>query len=85
MSSYLGNLGTTFSQSLNTVLGGHPDESISARAHRLRPTSLVWAVVAALSDTLFLWEPNHCENAYWSDIRRAGQLLAMHKQHEVHQ
>ena len=46
---------------------GKPDESISARAWRLRrkhPT------LRAVIDGLFFWQPNHCESSFWSEVGR---------------
>jgi hypothetical protein len=41
--SYLANLGTAISQLGNTIIGGHPDESLSARAHYEQKRSRFWA------------------------------------------
>jgi hypothetical protein len=74
--SYLGNLGTAFSQSLNTVLGGHPDESVSARAYRNR--GYFWGKIARMAaDTIFFWDLHHCRKAHESDIARAHELLGL--------
>lgn len=78
--SYIGNLGTALSQSVNTILGGHPDESLSARAYRLSGDSMLWAVVRTCANMLYWFESDHCSKSYWSDIERASQLLSQHRQ-----
>lgn len=58
------------------------DETISAHAWRRRG-SPVWAVARFLIDRLFFWEPNHCQSAYESELRRAqidSEYRATHSQ-----
>jgi len=73
--SYLAHLGTAISQAVNALVGGHPDESLSARAHYDQHHSLLWSAVRVLSDTLYFWEPLHCARAAKADLSRAGWVL----------
>ncbi len=47
----------------NAYAAGWADESISARAWRLRHIRR-WALMRRLVDALFFWQPDHCLNAY---------------------
>ena len=59
-------------QSLNTLVQikgdgfGYADETLSARAWRLREQSSAWRRI----DLLFFWQSNHCESAYESELLR---------------
>jgi hypothetical protein len=77
--SYLANLGTAISQLGNTILGGHPDESLSARAHYEQKRSRLWSAVRVAADTLFFWQPGHCAISAESDVNRAGWVLRRHQ------
>lgn len=59
-------------QLANTLLGGWADESISARAYRLGALrgSKGWMKVQDVLDTLFFWDPSHCESAYQAEQQR---------------
>lgn len=50
-------------QMANTLLGGYADESLSARAWRLRERNRWHRVI----DRLFFWQPDHCFQAYESE------------------
>jgi hypothetical protein len=80
--TYLANIGTAISQAANALLGGHPDESLSARAHYEQKRSRFWAFIRIASDTLFVWDGNHCEKAAQSDVSRAGWVLRRHQEHK---
>lgn len=56
-------------QLANTLVGGWPDESISARCWRLR-TSKPYCYLRPLIDGLFFWQDGHCEAAYQSERER---------------
>lgn len=75
MIDWLLRMGGAISQLINTALGGHEDESLSARAHYEQHTSSIWAMVRVYSDLLFFWQPDHCAKAAESDISRAGWVL----------
>lgn len=61
-------------QLLNTVLAGYPDETLSARAYRCGSLDTspkkrwVWAERAI--NTLFFWQPGHCQWAFLSEKER---------------
>lgn len=75
MWGYLIRVGNSLSQLVNVaLLNGHPDECLSGRAYR---TQTMWAIL--LIDTLFFWDPLHCERSYLNDVSNAGHILARHK------
>lgn len=49
---------------------GFADETLSARAWRLRRARGLWRHAAPLIDALFFWEPAHCERAYRAEFAR---------------
>lgn len=59
-------------QLLNALIGGMADESISARAYRndSKTGKRRWRIARRVIDALFFWEPEHCKNAYLSEIDR---------------
>jgi hypothetical protein len=65
LKSYLWNLLVSLDQSLNTILGGHPDETISSRAAKSRKQGKRWACI--LCDLLDKLDPNHCEKSIEAD------------------
>jgi hypothetical protein len=49
----------------NFLLGGSIKETLSSRAHRMRVKQHpYWGWTADAIDTLFFWQPGHCE-AQW--------------------
>lgn len=59
------------SQSFNAlVLGGNPDETVSARCHREGREG--WE---NFLNRLFFWEPNHCETSHKRDQKFARMIL----------
>lgn len=59
-------------QTLNAVLGGFADETLSARAYRNDSPvgKRRWRIARRVIDALFFWEPNHCFHAFMSEIDR---------------
>lgn len=57
-------------QVVNTLCGGYADETISARAWRLKDKNSGWAAMRILIDTLFFFQFKHCYNAYLSEMDR---------------
>ncbi len=59
-------------QVLNTVVWikgdgfGYADETLSARAWRLRDQSDAWKRI----DFIFFWDPDHCRKSYESELQR---------------
>ena len=56
-------------QAINALLGGYPDETVSARSWRHREHR-VWGVAHKIIDGLFFWQKQHCRAAYLSELRR---------------
>lgn len=56
-------------QLANALLGGMADETISARAWRLRDHR-GWGVARAVIDALFFWHRDHCMQAYHAELLR---------------
>ena len=60
-------------QLANAILGGMADETLSARAHRMRAKGqAVWGWTATAIDALFFWQrnPGHCERAHLAEVKR---------------
>ena len=61
-----------FDQFLNTLVyingdgWGYADETLSARAWRLRTMSNCYRYI----DTIFFWQEAHCRSAYESEVKR---------------
>lgn len=68
---YLLNIGIAIDQLVNSALGGEPDETLSARAHRQRLNGHpYWGWTAEAINTLFFWQEDHCLLAHQAEIRR---------------
>ena len=58
-------------QLINTLIGGMADETLSARAHRMRSKGQrSWGWTAAVIDAIFFWEDGHCRRAWVSELER---------------
>nr|WP_235961321.1 DNA helicase UvrD [Spirabiliibacterium mucosae] len=57
-------------QFFNALFGGMADETLSARAWRLRNTHKRWRLSKEAIDRLFFFQPNHCYHAYMNEIER---------------
>ena len=66
---YLINIVIAIDQTINAILAGDPDETLSARAWRQRHKPR-WAAIRYGIDALFFWQSNHCERAYHSELFR---------------
>ncbi len=51
-------------QLANAILGGWPDETLSARSHRKNDG---WRTVI---NAIFFWQDDHCALSYWSERNR---------------
>ena len=61
-----------FDQLINAVLGGYADETLSARAHRMRvKKQRYWGWTANAIDKLFFWQKAHCESSYYAEMQRS--------------
>lgn len=69
MSDYFLELLIGIDQLINALLGGWADETLSARAWRLRGKNWAWATTRRVIDAIFFWNAPHCASAY-----RAEQL-----------
>lgn len=68
---YLLNIGIALDQLVNSALGGEPDETLSARAHRMRVKGHpYWGWTAKAINALFFWQDDHCLLAHQAEIRR---------------
>lgn len=71
MKRYALNIAIGLDQLANTVLAGHPDETLSSRAYRMRLKGhRYWGWTATAINLLFFWEADHCRAAYESEQRR---------------
>ena len=59
---YRSNVVSGLSQFVNSILGGYPCETLSARV--FRNDRFIYKVI----DFLFFWEDSHCRNALVSDV-----------------
>ena len=71
MKNYLLNLAIGIDQMANTLIGGAPDETLSARAHRMRVKGhKYWGWTAGAINLLFFWQVDHCLSAYRAEVLR---------------
>jgi len=56
-------------QYFNALIGGMADETVSARAWRLR-SNPYWNQARVAIDTVFFWQPNHCQKSYDLEVNR---------------
>lgn len=81
MKKYFLSVGDALSQLLNALLfnSGNANESISARCYRQRDCR-AWSAAKSVIDTVFrlLGEKDHCRKAWYRDVGRARELLAVH-------
>lgn len=58
-------------QLFNTILGGHPDETLSSRAYRTEQKGRLFGrLFRPLIDGIFFWQTTHCYNGYLSEKLR---------------
>lgn len=74
--AYLRNLGIALTQVLNAALGGQPDETTSARAHRLQHQA-GWDLARGFINGVFFWERDHCAAAYQAEMDRRQRPPAL--------
>ena len=66
----LTNILIAIDQLFNTLFGGEPDESISARCWRLHLVSAKWRYTMIAIDALFFWQDEHCKQSYFAEFER---------------
>lgn len=61
-----------FDQLLNTMIpGGMADETLSARAHRMREKKQpYWGWTASAINALFFWQQDHCKSSWEAEVLR---------------
>ena len=67
----LKNIAIAFDQLINTLLGSQPDETLSAKAWRMRLVSPAWHAAQVVIDALFFWQTEHCKAAYFAEWERS--------------
>lgn len=71
MTRYLLQNAIALDQQINALLGGHADETLSARAHRMREKGHKhWGWTASAIDKVFFWQISHCRSSYESELLR---------------
>ena len=64
---YYHKVGLALDQLLNAILGGYPDESVSARAYRWdRDGKRSWPKKCI--NGLFFWQQDHCRSAHHTEV-----------------
>lgn len=69
---YLHQVVIAIDQLVNALTGGWADETLSARAWRLRERR-GWGIARRVIDALFFWQEGHCLDA-WLYERKRGHL-----------
>jgi len=77
MKTYLHHLLVSLSQLANTLLGGHPDMTISSAAW-VRSQTGQGDRVRALMDAIFWWDADHCAESFerWRVVHQSRIPLA---------
>lgn len=70
---YFWHIFAAASQLLNACLGGHPDQTLSARAW-LNREGRVWGLVYRVINRIFFWQGDHCLQSHLNDKRMAATL-----------
>ena len=69
--SYGNRILVALDQLINALIGGWPDETLSANAHRMRAKKQpYWGWLAGFIDTLFFWQKDHCFKAHMAERER---------------
>lgn len=63
--TYLKSVAIGIDQLLNTVLGGYPDETLSARSYRKQDA---WYYII---NKIFFWQKDHCRESWESEVNRS--------------
>jgi len=77
MKAYFLRVSAWLSQGVNCVLlGGHHDQTVSARAYiqRYQPG---WHVVYRTINALFFWQDDHCRRSHAADVEFAEHIARM--------
>jgi len=67
-STYLSKCLVAIDQLANAIAGGHPDETLSARAHRAHMSGRsLWRNAI---NAIFFWQFDHCLSAHRNELSR---------------
>lgn len=72
LKDYCFNVAVALDQLVNTLIGGHPDETMSSRCYR--NSQKYWYAKAAQRFLDFIFSPwgsDHCKQAYESELKRS--------------
>lgn len=78
--SYIVRVLIAIDQLGNTIFGGDPDETLSAKAWRKHTESILWNCVRRGIDFMFFWEANHCYKAYLAEVRTGHKDQSHYKE-----
>lgn len=62
------------SQGFNLLIGGHHDQTVSARAY-IKRYNLVWGFVYRIINMIFFWQEDHCFESHLDDLEFAKEIL----------
>lgn len=79
---YPHKIGIALDQLLNAILGGYPDESLSAHAYRWRRDGKT-AIPAKAINAMFFWQSDHCHAAYKNEWERRQMPPEYRKKEKV--
>ncbi len=72
---YFTRIIAALSQLLNTLGGGHQNESISSRAYRAK-----WTKVEEFINLLIFWEYDHCKKSFKNDLNYCIKFVKDNKE-----
>ncbi|MGE5862336.1 MAG: pseudouridine synthase [Nitrososphaerales archaeon] len=67
---YLKRILLSLDQTINVLMGGQPDETISAKSWRMKDKSLGWNIARRIIDKLFWFDKDHCYSSYLAELNR---------------
>lgn len=71
MKQYLLNNAIAFDQQINALLGGSPDETLSARAYRTEQQGKAFGrFFRPLIDAIFFFDSHHCHQAWLAEVNK---------------
>jgi hypothetical protein len=68
--NYWLNLAIAADQLFNALVGGHADETLSARCYRNRWKAYGWWLLYQFINALFFWQHDHCFQSYNAELER---------------
>ena len=80
MGAYFLNVAIAFDVLCNVIVGGYPDETLSARSGRAAHAGRLWGIV--LAAVLGFFFPNHCRHAELHDEQRARYVAWLESQND---